>query len=346
MQTVVALLPNDAWSLCTLGVTYQELGRLSEAEAIYRRTLQIKPDFAEVHNNLGNTLAKLGRLDEAEKSYRNALAIKPEYFETHNNLGNTLVNLGRLDESVACYIHALEIAPNFVEAHFNLGNTLWNLGLVANAEASYLKALEIDPDYSDALNNLALLFNVQGKTIMALNAIRQSLRIKETGKAKSIFVTCVRSRPFTAYDIEIGNIMICALTEPWGRPAHMIPAAIDLIKLKLSIAGRISLANHRWTLRLPAHDLFKSNDLVALADEPLLCAVLESAPICDVAMERFLTLARYSLLEAACQALQTDNEVCVALNFYSALARQCFINEYVFSYGGEEFKKRSICEMR
>ena len=62
------------------------MGRFNEAEASYRRALQIKPDSAEAYSNLGNILNDLGRLDEAETSYRQALQIKPDYADAYSNL--------------------------------------------------------------------------------------------------------------------------------------------------------------------------------------------------------------------------------------------------------------------
>ena len=60
-----------------MGSVLLDMGRLDEAEASYRRALQIKPDYAEALNNLGLTLPDMERLDEAEASYLQALQIKP-----------------------------------------------------------------------------------------------------------------------------------------------------------------------------------------------------------------------------------------------------------------------------
>jgi predicted O-linked N-acetylglucosamine transferase (SPINDLY family) len=103
-----------------------ELGRLDEAEASYRRALEIKPDYAEVHSNLGNTLKELGRLGEAEVSYRRALQVKPDFAEAHNNMGIILMEQCRPSEAEASYRRTLEIKPDNFEAHSNL---LFCLGL-------------------------------------------------------------------------------------------------------------------------------------------------------------------------------------------------------------------------
>jgi predicted O-linked N-acetylglucosamine transferase (SPINDLY family) len=90
----------------------------------YRRALEIKPDFAEVHSNLGVTLYDLGQLADAMVSYRRALEIKPDYAEGHNNLGNALKDIGQLDNAMTSYLRALEIKPDFAEARDGLLFTL------------------------------------------------------------------------------------------------------------------------------------------------------------------------------------------------------------------------------
>ncbi len=89
-------------------------GHLDEAERAYRRTLEIKPDYAAPLNNLGILLKDSKRLPEAEAAYRRALEIKPDYAEVHNNLGNLLKDSKRLPEAEAAYRRALEIKPNAV----------------------------------------------------------------------------------------------------------------------------------------------------------------------------------------------------------------------------------------
>ena len=174
---------------------------------------------------------------------------------------------------------------------------------------------------------------------MALNTIKQSLQIKETEEAKSIFVACVKRLRFTHDDSEIRALMVRALTEPWGRPSELAQISIGLVKLNPDIGGCVARAVGAWPLRLPAQNLFGSNGLATLSANPLLCALLDSALICDIEMEHFLTMVRHAMLDAATAMTASDGEVFTELSFYSALARQCFINEYVFSHTDDEIQK-------
>jgi len=370
MQKAAELFPEDADVHSNLGYALHDLGQLADAETSCRRAIQIRPDFAEAHNNLGNTLRDSGRLDEAERSYLRALKIKPGFSEVHNNLGNLLRDLARSDEAEASYRQAIQIKPGFSEAHGNLGNTLRDLGRFDEAEKSYRMALQINPNFAeaycnlgsmlcdlgrhkeaevcfrralkinsylvDAHNGLALLFNEQAEPMKALDTIKQSLQIKETEEAKNIFIGCIKRLHFVQDNNELRSMMVRALTEPWGRPNDLSRAGIELIKLNPDIGATINRAVKAWPEMLSAKDLFGITGLNVLTVDPLLNTLLVSAPVSDVGMERFLTMSRYTLLEAASKITVSDDKVIRALNFYSALTRQCFINEYVFAYTEDE----------
>jgi Tfp pilus assembly protein PilF/2-polyprenyl-3-methyl-5-hydroxy-6-metoxy-1,4-benzoquinol methylase len=338
-RRALKIKPDYAEAYNNLGNALQSMGQMDESEASYLQALKIKPDYAEAHNNLGNTLQSLGRLDESEASYRRALEINPDYTEAHNNLGNAFLSLGRLGESEASCLRALKIKPDFAEAYNNLGNALQGLGRLGESETSYLRALKIKPDYPEALNNLALLLNAQGKATTALHVIKQSLRIKETAEARNVFVSCVKHIRLKRDDNDIRIDVTRALVEPWCRPDDLARISIDLVRLNPEIEGCIVRAAAAWPLRLPAQDLFGPNGLAMLAADTLLCALLVSAPVCDLDLERFLTMARRAMLQAAAGMTASDAEIGTALSFYSALARQCFINEYVFSYTNDEIRE-------
>src|SRR5208283_1503006 len=68
-------------------------------------------------------------------------------------------------------------------------------------------------------------------------------------------------------------------------------------------------------------------------------SLLENAHVADLALERLLTMVRHALLDAATDAVggaPVDDQI---LGFYCAVARQCFINEFVFAYTEQEFDR-------
>jgi tetratricopeptide (TPR) repeat protein/2-polyprenyl-3-methyl-5-hydroxy-6-metoxy-1,4-benzoquinol methylase len=297
---------------------HHQAGRLVDAARRYRRILSANPrDYPEVHMNLGLALLQQGKLDEAATTYKEALELRPNDVEGLLNLGNILGDLGKPDEAIACYRKALVVSPDFPDVHNSLGATLYGLGMLDEAVARYHRALEIRPDFVMALNNLAATLMAQGKSAAALNIARRALQIEETDETKGLLVSCLsRARGVTA-DAGLRPLMVRALSEHWGWPSSLMPVCIDLIRLDHDITGQASF------------------DAAALSADSLLPALLDAAPICDVGMERFLTAARRALLDTAPGTSRSED----GIGFYSALARQCFINEYVFAITADETRR-------
>lgn len=330
--------PNYAHAHCNLGSALQGMGRINEAESSYRRALKINPEYAKAHSNLGAALQDMGKMNEAEESYRKAIQIQPDNNELYYNLSITLKDLGRLNEAEVNCRKALQLNPDYADAYYHLGNILHDLARLDDAESCYRRAVQIKPSYVEVLNNLALLLNEQGKSMAALNTAKQSLQIKESEEGKNIFVSSLKRMRFLHDDAEIRLLMSRALTEAWDRPSELAKMSTDFVQLNWNIEACVTRANDVWPRQLSVKDLFGTNGLATLSPDPLLNALLDSTPICDIKLERFLTMTRHAMLEAAILETADSGEGKQALIFYSALARQCFINEYVFSHTDEEIQ--------
>jgi len=303
------------------------------------------PSVGELSSQDENALVTLfaeGQYTEAATLARTITTRLPQHGFARKVLGAALQKLGRDADALRPLQEAAALSPDDAEAHSNLGVNLKSLGCLAAAEICYRRALRIKPDYADALKNLALLLLAQDKPMMALDTIKQSLQMKETAVAKNIFVACVKRLRFAQDDSELRVALVRALTEPWGRPDEVARAGASLVKFNPDVAECVRRAADAWPLRLAVQDLFGPNGAGPLAADLLLCALLNSAPICDIEIERFLTMARHALLDTATGMAPSDSAIDSALSFFSALARQCFINEYVFSHTDDEIQKASV----
>jgi len=178
LQKTTRFLPDDAEAYYSLGNTLRKFGRTDEAEASYKRALQIRPDYAAVHSNMGNLVLAQGRLDEAEISYRRALQARPDCAEMHYNLGNIIRVQGRFDEAEVSYRRALQIRPDYAETCNNLGTLLQDMGRLVEAEASYRGALQAKPDYAEAYNNLGNVLLDVSRMDEAEASFRRALEVK------------------------------------------------------------------------------------------------------------------------------------------------------------------------
>lgn len=338
-RKALSFAPGFAEVYANLGNALKEQGKLDEAIASYRNALTFKPDFAEMHCLLGNALNEQGKLQEAVASYRNALAYRTDFAEAYSNLGNVLSTQGKLNEAVVSFGKALVLKPHFAEAHSNLGNALREQGKLDEAIASYRNALAHRPDYAEAYSNLGNALREQGRLDEAITSYQRALQIRESPEIKSGFAQCIKNIYFTHEIPDIRFLVARAISEPWERPADLANPAISLVKLHPGIKECIARATSAWPSALSQQELFGPPDAFAFAsicDDVLLHRLLENTTVCDMEMERFLTMARSTLLDKAISEKNYPISEEKILAFYCALARQCFINEYVFAWSSEE----------
>jgi tetratricopeptide (TPR) repeat protein len=161
-RRAVELDPGCAQAHCNLGNALREQGRLEEALRHLTRALERQPGLAEAGLNLAVVLEEQGRLEEAEKRLREVLERCPEHPVALNNLGSVLKKLGRLEEARACLERALARAPGLAHAHNNLGAVLEQMGRWEEAERRYDEALRWDPQLADAHANRAMVRLLKG----------------------------------------------------------------------------------------------------------------------------------------------------------------------------------------
>ena len=82
--------PTNEKNFTSMAFCHKCLGNKEEAIEAYNKALTIKPDSAEVYNNMGITLQEQGKLEEAIEAFNKALAIEPDYAGAHRNL-STLI---------------------------------------------------------------------------------------------------------------------------------------------------------------------------------------------------------------------------------------------------------------
>jgi Tfp pilus assembly protein PilF len=203
--------PDELEALVALALGEHYAGRLAEAAAAYRKILALRPDIAEVHNNLGNVLwqqgdlvqalarfeqaillrpdyiealtnlgiihAQQGNLDHAQARFEQVLSLKPDCAEAHNNLGKVLLSQGKLDEAAARYEQALAFRPEYAEAHANLGNILGAQGKLDEAAGRFERAIALRPDDADSHKNLGNVFLSQGKLDEAMASYERALAL-------------------------------------------------------------------------------------------------------------------------------------------------------------------------
>ena len=166
-----------------------------------------------------------------------------------------------------------------------------------DAARAYKRVLLLKPDHAEAYNNLARVLQTQGKT----------------NEASTLYARALALMPQLLEQYAGICATLIALLPPLGEALKRQAAA--------------------WPKQLTDAELLGDAGLAEIAADPLLLYLLQSTPLRDVALERVLTSLRSSLLMDATAGKSTSETV---FGFACALARQCFINEYVFATTPEE----------
>lgn len=346
-----ALALNDGLSdaLGALGEAQFRLGDREASLMSHRRLLESNPDSAPTHYALGSVLHSLGRTGEALESFREAVRLQPAMYMAHYSIGVMLLNQRPnppLEEAAASLRRAVQINPDYAPAHRALGLVLNHLGQPDAGEVSLRRALSIEPESNDLLYELAMILVALGRTEEAFQLIMPALNRAPGWPMTVAFVNCVVAKRITTADSQLRSALLSAITVPWGSPSLLCPSALGLIMLDSRISGCVHLANRSWPARLPKTVLFGAHGLRALAADTLLHAVLEAAPVNTIEFERFLTSARHALLETVSSGQASDPSDIAALPFYAAIARQCFVNEYVFDCHDQEKLAATECRTK
>lgn len=139
------------------GIGYASSGRLSEAEAEYKKALKIDETFTSVKVNLGALYVNMRRPEEAIVVLNDAIAWNPYYPQAHYNLGLALRAIGRNREALDAYKMAVSLEPSFVAARINLGILYAERNDIDAAIQEFREVLRYSPENSRVLSALRQL---------------------------------------------------------------------------------------------------------------------------------------------------------------------------------------------
>lgn len=132
------------------GITHERLDQWPDAEADFRKALELNPDQPQVLNYLGYSLVeKKIKLDEALSMIERAVAARPDSGYIVDSLGWILFRLGRYDEAVGHMERATELMPIDPIVNDHLGDVYWSVGRHLEAEFQWRRALSF-VDFGDA----------------------------------------------------------------------------------------------------------------------------------------------------------------------------------------------------
>ena len=154
------------WNI--LGASRAQVGKLGEAIDAYKKTISLKPGYADAYFNMGIVLKDQGNFEEAIEAYKKSISLKPDYAEAYNNIGNVLQDQGKLDKAIEAHKKAISLKPDYADAYFNMGLALHYHDKLEEAIQAYNITLSLKQDYPEAHYNLSF-------TLLKIGRLKEGL---------------------------------------------------------------------------------------------------------------------------------------------------------------------------
>lgn len=144
------------WSLFySRAITFERTERWDEAEADFRKALELFPDQPLVLNYLGYSWVDKGlNLDEALEMIAKAVEQRPEEGFILDSLGWAYYKLGRYEEAVVELEKAAEKMAADPLVHDHLGDAYWKVGRTLEAQFQWSHARDLEPEKPEDLERI------------------------------------------------------------------------------------------------------------------------------------------------------------------------------------------------
>jgi tetratricopeptide (TPR) repeat protein len=160
----------------TMGRLHTGTGRYGTALGEFQ--LALSRDSTDSRAALGMAAAyeALGRMDDAEAMYRHAIAQQPDFWGGYRDLGVFYFNQARYEEAIDQFLIVADLNPFNARAYSNIGAIYFYLDRRQEAIEMFKLALQIEEDHT-VYSNLATLYYYEGQYAEAAEAFEASLRL-------------------------------------------------------------------------------------------------------------------------------------------------------------------------
>lgn len=177
IDAALMVAPKPAAELYQKALESERAGDDEKAIEQLQRAIALYPRFPLALNKLGVIYQRLGKLDEAEKAFSAAIEIKPEVFELRLNYGIVLLRNKHYREADTQFQRAIKI-KDLPLAHLFKGKTLIHLGKYADAENELQMVIKVGGDeVAMAYRFLGALYNERGEPKLAIIALEKYLSL-------------------------------------------------------------------------------------------------------------------------------------------------------------------------
>ena len=335
-SNAIKINPDDVQNYFKIANVFLDKGESEVAIKNYKQAVKIKPDFVEAYLNMGLAFRKSGCLESAIHNFKKVLSLKPNQSDAHNFLGVTLKDKGELEAAIKSYKQAIRITPNYAEAHNNMGLVFNEQGKFGMAIESFKQAIKIKPNYADAFNSIGVVFKQMGDVNSAIKSFIQAIKNNtDCSQAYTNIGICLKGVVIVKPQPDLQSVILELLTRGiFVRPEEIAKAAISLLKFESNWNNAFE-KYHSGNFKLLGLEIISD-----LSDLPLLIKLMSVCALPDFDLERLLKDIRSYVLFSVSTIEATPK----LLRFQSALALQCFTNEYIYTQTSDEENALAILE--
>ncbi len=176
------------------GVALSNAGKNDEAIAKFNEVIAQVPKCPECYSNIGANYAQKKDWAQAEASYKKAIEVDPNSADAYNGLANVYNAQKKFDQAAEASAQAMKIASAAgaaggaagggasASAMFNQGVILWNAGKIPDAKKQFEEAVKADPKLADAHYWLGMANLNEGKMPDAATHFEEYLKLAPTGQ--------------------------------------------------------------------------------------------------------------------------------------------------------------------
>ncbi|MBX9829568.1 MAG: tetratricopeptide repeat protein [Xanthobacteraceae bacterium] len=159
-------------------VGLHQMGRLGEAETLYRAALDKDPKNFDALHLLGRIRVQQGRQHDAVPLLSAAVKRNPRSVDALMLLGSTQIALGRLDEALSCFDQAARAEPNNHQVQFNRAVALELAGRLSQALPIYDRLVRENPRDVQTWLNRGTVLGRLGKFEQAVESLDAALALQ------------------------------------------------------------------------------------------------------------------------------------------------------------------------
>ncbi len=208
----------DAQAALKQAMELHRLGRLGEAETLYRQLHAQFPDSTDILHLLG--LIEVDTRRDAEGFAKLAESVRrspltPHY---HANHGLRLLGRRRAGEAETCLREAIRLQPDQPTHHYGLGDALLTQGRPAEAAEAFRTSLRLHPDNPDAELQLGVALHAAGLRTEARGWYREVL-----ARRPGHFSVATNLGALLQEDCDLDGAAECLRQAIQANPTHPVP---------------------------------------------------------------------------------------------------------------------------